>query len=146
MELVAIYLGFLAFSFVGAHEVAVFLGEPSAYIVAGTALAGHITGAIAGIAYEKKWGQVTGIAGLILSLIMIVAGASALIEQAWPLIAAAGVLASAGVAWLAYLSNNKREAQGRPSISSKTMGFLIGVPFLAVIALSVAVGIATGWY
>lgn len=146
MELIAAYLGYLGLSFVGAHAVAGYLGEPSAYIVAGAAFAGHIVGAIAGMGHEKKWGQVAGVVSLILSALMIVAGASVLIEQTWPLMAAAGVLASGIALWLAHLSNEKRKAQDRPALSSRVMGWLIAVPFIGVIALSVAVSVATGWY
>lgn len=146
MELIVAYIGFVALSFVGAHEVAGFLGEPSAYVVAGAAFAGHIAGAIGGMGYEKKWGTVTGVLSLAVSLLMIVAGASLLIGQVWPLAAAAGALASGGICWLAFRISEKRVADGRPPIHAKAMVALAIIPCLAIIALSIAVGIATGWY
>lgn len=146
MEAFVVYLGFVTFSFVGAREIAGFMGDPTAYFVAGAAFAGHITGGIGGLMHEKKWGHVTGVLSLAVSLLVIVTGASLLIGHVWPLAAAVGAAGSGIFYWLAERSNTRRKAQKRKLISDRVMVTLVMVPCLAVIALAVAVGYATGWY
>lgn len=146
MELIAIYLGFLAFSFVGAHQVTLYMGDSTAYILAGAALAAQIAGGIAGLGYEKKWGKVTGIAGLTLSALLIAAGASVLVGKPWPLVATVGALGSGLVFWLAVRYSDRRQERGGRPFSNRVLGTLAFIPLMAIIAVSIAVGLATGWF
>ena len=146
MELIAIYLGFLGLSGVGAHLVAAYTGESWPYILAGTALAAHIAGLI-GAGYEKKWGPAAGVSGLVLSALMIVGGASAFLERLWPLYATAGVAASVGLYLLVSRHSDRREARGMKPVHDRLLIALALFPVLAAIALSIALRVTTGfWY
>lgn len=146
VELIVFYLGFVLASFGGAHLVAGFLMAPTPYIVAGAALAGHIVGAVVGLSQEKRWGNVTGILSLATSALLVVAGASVLLQRWWPLTAAAGISASALLYWAAHQINVKRGAAGRDPIHTNVMVALALIPAVAVTVLASAIAVATGAY